>query len=107
MYDFLAFTLPSFCRMFKDFMSMFVQQQSGKIWVDSMSSYAVVNSVPEERRVTELSPIQLRKSVKNSVEIECMKRAHVSFSSVNRQTSVFRRIISLILVEIINSFSYL
>lgn len=33
--------------------------------------------VPDGRRVSELSPIQIMKAVKNEVEIEGMKRAHV------------------------------
>lgn len=65
-------------RMFKDFLTMFMQQQSGRIWVSPSSSYGIVSSIPEERRLQEESPIQLRKAVKNSVEIEGMKKAHVS-----------------------------
>lgn len=41
------------------------------------SSYALVNLVPDGRRVSEISPIQLMKAVKNNVEIEGMKRAHI------------------------------
>lgn len=57
---------------------MFMQQQSGRIWVSPSSSYGIVSSIPEERRLQEESPIQLRKAVKNSIEIEGMKKAHVS-----------------------------
>ncbi|XP_018494166.1 xaa-Pro aminopeptidase 1 [Galendromus occidentalis] len=63
--------------MFKDFLTMFMQQQSGRIWVSPSSSYGIVSSIPEERRLLEESPIQLRKAVKNPIEIEGMKKAHV------------------------------
>lgn len=33
--------------------------------------------VPDGRRVSELSPIQIMKAIKNEVEIEGMKRAHI------------------------------
>lgn len=81
--------------MIKDFMQWLLGQDvKGKIWVyetirflmtkyfslfqmSDSSSYALVNVVPDGRRVSEMSPIQLMKAIKNDVEIEGMKRAHI------------------------------
>ncbi len=49
-----------------------------KLQISNKSSYALVSLVPESRRVDSLSPILLKKSVKNPIEIEGMKRSHVS-----------------------------
>ena len=52
---------------------LFPQQMSNK------SSYALVNLVPESRRLlTGVSPVTARKAIKNEVEIAGMRRAHVS-----------------------------
>ncbi|KAG0430539.1 hypothetical protein HPB47_022592 [Ixodes persulcatus] len=64
-------------RVFKDFLSLLINQQSGKIWVSSCSSYAVVSQVPKERRIESTNPVMLRKAIKNETEIECMRRAHI------------------------------
>lgn len=64
-------------RVFKDFLSLLINQQSGKIWVSSCSSYAVVSQVPKERRIESTTPVMLRKAIKNETEIECMRRAHI------------------------------
>ncbi|KAK8768947.1 aminopeptidase P isoform X1 [Amblyomma americanum] len=64
-------------RVFKDFLSLLINQQSGKFWVSSSSSYAVVSQVPKERRIESTTPVMLRKAIKNETEIECMRRAHI------------------------------
>ncbi|KAM7284626.1 hypothetical protein ISCGN_001720 [Ixodes scapularis] len=69
-------------RVFKDFLSLLINQQSGKIWVSSCSSYAVVSQVPKERRIESTNPVMLRKAIKNETEIECMRRAHVSVGAM-------------------------
>ena len=47
--------------------------------ISNKSSYALVNLIPESRRVmTGVSPVTCKKAIKNSVEIEGMRRAHVS-----------------------------
>lgn len=58
--------------------SELLQEQDGKVWIDSHSSQALCALVPKTRRVRDLSPIQLLKGVKNTTEIEGMKSAHVS-----------------------------
>lgn len=49
----------------------------GKIWISSKSSYALSNSIPKTRRVELPSPIAQMKAVKNAVEIQGMRRAHI------------------------------
>ncbi|XP_059488779.1 xaa-Pro aminopeptidase 1-like isoform X2 [Neocloeon triangulifer] len=44
---------------------------------NSGCSHRVVTQVPEEKRMMQPSPIMMLKAVKNSVEIEGMKRAHI------------------------------
>lgn len=63
--------------VFREFLSMLIQQRSGRVWVSPKSSYCIVSIVPEERRILEQSPIQVRKAVKNTTEIEGMKKAHI------------------------------
>uniref|UniRef100_T1KRQ9 Aminopeptidase P N-terminal domain-containing protein n=2 Tax=Tetranychus urticae TaxID=32264 RepID=T1KRQ9_TETUR len=53
------------------------QDNSSKIWLDNRSSHALVSIIPESRRISLPNPVLLAKAVKNKVEIECMKRAHV------------------------------
>ncbi|XP_075732364.1 aminopeptidase P isoform X5 [Rhipicephalus microplus] len=64
-------------RVFKEFLSLLINQLTGKFWVSSCSSYAVVSQVPKERRIESTTPVMLRKAIKNETEIECMRRAHV------------------------------
>ncbi|CAM6031346.1 unnamed protein product, partial [Sphagnum compactum] len=65
-------------KMIKAFLKWLISEQPGKIWISNKSSYALVSLVPESRRVDSLSPVLLKKSVKNPIEIEGMKRSHVS-----------------------------
>ena len=47
--------------------------------MSNKSSYALVNLIPESRRLlTGVSPVTSRKAIKNEVEIAGMRRAHVS-----------------------------
>ncbi|XP_054167051.1 xaa-Pro aminopeptidase 1-like [Oppia nitens] len=64
-------------KMIKEFLKWMISQIQGKIWISQKSSCSLVSLVPESRRVDSLSPIQLKKAIKNSVEIEGMKRAHI------------------------------
>ncbi|CAG2171919.1 unnamed protein product, partial [Oppiella nova] len=64
-------------RMIKEFLKWLISQLPGKIWISHKSSYSLVSVVPEMRRIESLSPVQLKKAVKNSVEIEGMKRSHI------------------------------
>ncbi|OQR77576.1 xaa-Pro aminopeptidase 1-like, partial [Tropilaelaps mercedesae] len=63
--------------VFREFLSVLLQQRSGRVWVSPKSSYSIVSIIPEERRILEESPIQLMKAVKNPTEIEGMKKAHI------------------------------
>lgn len=65
-------------KMIKDFFKWLLSQEPGKIWISKHSSYALVSMIPEKRRILDTSPVSLAKAIKNSVEIECMKRSHVS-----------------------------
>ncbi|CAB3987481.1 Hypothetical predicted protein [Paramuricea clavata] len=49
----------------------------GKIWISSSSSAALNTLLPKERRVSEMSPVAKLKAIKNAVEIEGMKNAHI------------------------------
>jgi len=50
---------------------------TGKFWVSDKTNYALVNAVPKSRRLADQIPIPLMKCLKNDVEIEGMKRAHI------------------------------
>ncbi|KAJ9577057.1 hypothetical protein L9F63_006337 [Diploptera punctata] len=53
------------------------ENENGKIWVSSESSYALSAVVPEKRRVGEITPIPVMKAIKNPVETEGMIKAHI------------------------------
>ncbi|KAL3865143.1 hypothetical protein ACJMK2_006764 [Sinanodonta woodiana] len=61
----------------KAFVGNLADEVKGKIWVSDKSSYGLVQNVPKIKRLMQPSPVSLMKAVKNSVEIEGMKRAHV------------------------------
>ncbi|KAK3598180.1 hypothetical protein CHS0354_034092 [Potamilus streckersoni] len=61
----------------KAFVGNLADEIKGKIWVSDKSSYGLVQNVPKTKRLMQPSPVSLMKAVKNSVEIEGMKRAHV------------------------------
>lgn len=48
-----------------------------KIWISNKSSYALHMDCGEIKKHTEITPISVMKSIKNSVEIEGMKAAHI------------------------------
>lgn len=58
----------------------FLSTQTGKVWISSESSYALVSLVPKNRHIDSPNPVLLKKAVKNPVEVECMRNAHVSLS---------------------------
>lgn len=49
----------------------------GKFWVSDKTNYALVSAVPKERRLADQIPIPLMKCLKNDVEVEGMRRAHI------------------------------
>lgn len=64
-------------KLVKDCLGWLVNQLNGKIWISTKSSYALVNVVPRVRRIEFSSPVLSAKSIKNEVEIECMRQAHI------------------------------
>ena len=52
--------------------------QAGKVWISKNESYALVHLVPKTRHIDSPNPVLLKKVVKNAVEIESMRSAHVS-----------------------------
>jgi len=52
-------------------------QMNKKIWISSKASCALASLVPEEYLVTDESPVASAKAIKNDVEIEGMKQAHI------------------------------
>ncbi|PIK53710.1 putative xaa-Pro aminopeptidase 1 isoform X1 [Apostichopus japonicus] len=48
-----------------------------RTWISTMSSHALVSTIPKKSRILKPCPITESKSVKNPVEIEGMKRAHI------------------------------
>lgn len=52
-------------------------KKTGKTWMSGKSSYAVVKCIPPERRLLQLTPACHSKAVKNTVEIEGMRNAHI------------------------------
>ncbi|XP_015369362.1 PREDICTED: xaa-Pro aminopeptidase 1 [Diuraphis noxia] len=51
--------------------------KTGKVWVSDRSSYNLVNIVPKSNRISKPTPIPLMKAIKNSVEINGLKNAHI------------------------------
>ncbi|XP_028403265.1 xaa-Pro aminopeptidase 1-like isoform X1 [Dendronephthya gigantea] len=49
----------------------------GKIWISGSSSAALNTLIPKTRRLSEMSPVTKLKAVKNDVEIEGMRNAHI------------------------------
>lgn len=49
----------------------------GKVWVSSTSSQLLTDLVPREKRVSEITPIQVMKAIKNEVEAQGMRDSHV------------------------------
>uniref|UniRef100_A0A182XPM7 Xaa-Pro aminopeptidase n=1 Tax=Anopheles quadriannulatus TaxID=34691 RepID=A0A182XPM7_ANOQN len=47
------------------------------VWISSGSSYALVALVPEERRLNDITPINLMKAVKNETEAKGIRDCHV------------------------------
>jgi len=52
-------------------------QLEKKIWISSRNSCALASLVPEKYLITDISPIASLKAVKNPVEIEGMRNAHI------------------------------
>nr|XP_027194443.1 xaa-Pro aminopeptidase 1-like [Dermatophagoides pteronyssinus] len=49
-----------------------------KIWISNKSNYALVNLIPESRRIlTGVSPVCCLKAIKNQIELDGMRRAHI------------------------------
>lgn len=62
---------------FKTFLMDQVSEKDGKIWISPESSYALSAAVPEKMWLSEISPIQVMKAIKNPVEIQGMISAHI------------------------------
>lgn len=54
-----------------------VESCSGTIWISSPSSAALNTLIPKTRRLSQLSPVAKLKAMKNPVEIQGMKNAHI------------------------------
>lgn len=54
-----------------------VESTEGHVWLSDTASYALTSIVPAKRLRTEITPVALMKAIKNSVEIKCMKNAHI------------------------------
>ncbi|XP_071090079.1 xaa-Pro aminopeptidase 1-like [Haliotis cracherodii] len=61
----------------KSFVACLAETCDGKIWISEKSSYALVSLIPKLNRLTSPSPIAAFKAVKNEVEIQGMRRAHI------------------------------
>ncbi|GFW42692.1 xaa-Pro aminopeptidase 1 [Trichonephila clavipes] len=53
------------------------EKNEGKIWTSKESSYALVSLIPEERRHLDITPICVKKAIKNEREIESSRYAHL------------------------------
>ncbi|CAH0557530.1 unnamed protein product [Brassicogethes aeneus] len=49
----------------------------GFVWFSDAAGYDLTSTIPKKSLLTEMTPVQLMKAIKNSVEIEGMKRAHI------------------------------
>ncbi|XP_067656782.1 xaa-Pro aminopeptidase 1-like [Haliotis asinina] len=61
----------------KSFVACLAETCDGKIWISEKSSYALVSLIPKLNRLTSPSPVAAFKAVKNEVEIQGMRRAHI------------------------------
>ncbi|XP_048237381.1 xaa-Pro aminopeptidase 1-like [Haliotis rufescens] len=61
----------------KSFVACLAETCDGKIWISEKSSYALVSLIPKLNRLTSPSPVAAFKAVKNDVEIQGMRRAHI------------------------------
>lgn len=50
--------------------------EQDKIWISNNSSYALHSDCEEVKKHTDIIPISIMKSIKNQVEIKCMRTAH-------------------------------
>lgn len=50
---------------------------SHRVWISLGSSYALTALIPEEKRLHEITPINLMKAVKNDVEAKGMRECHI------------------------------
>eukprot|EP00794_Sanderia_malayensis_P005492 gene5492-6177_t len=48
-----------------------------KIWISSRNSAALSSLIPEDKIISDVSPVCLLKAIKNATEIEGMKQAHI------------------------------
>lgn len=53
------------------------QTINGFVWISDTSSYALTSIVPPKLLLTDMSPIALMKAIKNPIEIEGMRNAHI------------------------------
>lgn len=53
------------------------ESSSHRAWISLGSSYALTALIPEEKRLHEITPINLMKAVKNEVEAKGMRECHV------------------------------
>ncbi|GAB0092317.1 Xaa-Pro aminopeptidase ApepP [Sergentomyia squamirostris] len=61
----------------ESFVAELVEKSNGKFWISPTSSFCLNNIIPKKRRVQEITPINLMKSMKNPVEVEGLKNCHV------------------------------
>ncbi|RWR98929.1 xaa-Pro aminopeptidase 1-like protein, partial [Dinothrombium tinctorium] len=64
-------------KLILDFLKGSVSQQQGKIWISNQSSYSLDSLIPHSKRITDPNPVLIKKTIKNSVEIECIRQAHL------------------------------
>lgn len=53
------------------------QNLIGRVWFSETANYGLTSVVPQKTLLTDVTPTALMKAVKNSVEIEGMKNAHI------------------------------
>ncbi|XP_030841519.1 xaa-Pro aminopeptidase 1-like [Strongylocentrotus purpuratus] len=59
------------------FISDMLAENGAKTWISANSSYALMNLIPKQHQYIHNSPIWQSKAVKNDVEIEGMRQAHI------------------------------
>jgi len=62
-------------------MNLQISETTGKVWLSSNCNFAMVSEVPESRQIIKITPIALRKAVKNPTEINGMKKALIRESA--------------------------
>ncbi|KAJ8026346.1 Xaa-Pro aminopeptidase 1 [Holothuria leucospilota] len=70
-------TFHSYDKILSFIDGLYSESEEKRTWISTTSSYAIINTIPKKARILKPCPISESKSVKNEVEIEGMRKAHI------------------------------